>query len=167
MSDIIYNQIGINDKPYKKGMWQQISLHDDKNIKGFFGDYRFLSNMWPAKVFGYPSVENAYMAAKIIPEERSFFKNCAPMEAKKKWREFKLLDKTAGEWDNRKYDVMALLVFEKFRANKDLRDKLLETGSKYLEEANWWRDLYWGVDHKLGGDNNLGKILMKVRGFWK
>ena len=34
----------------------------------------------------------------------------------------------------------------------------------HLEEGNWWGDIFWGVDKKTGaGENNLGKILMKVR----
>jgi len=33
-----------------------------------------------------------------------------------------------------------------------------------LEEGNWWFDLFWGVDIKTReGENNLGKIIMKVR----
>lgn len=30
-----------------------------------------------------------------------------------------------------------------------------------------WKDQCWGVDINLGGQNNLGKILMKIREYWK
>ena len=167
MSDILYNEAKINNVPYKKGDWEKVVVHNDVEIKGFFGNFRFLSNFEPCDIFGYPSVENAYMAAKIVPEERTFFKTCTATEAKKGWRKYTPIDKTAEEWDARKYDIMARLVFEKFLKNKELRQKLLDTGDKYLEEYNWWKDTYWGVDIQKGGQNNLGKILMKVRTFWK
>ena len=45
-------------------------IHDDNYIKGFFGEYRWLSNFEPCKVFyegfEYSSSENAYQAAKSL-----------------------------------------------------------------------------------------------------
>lgn len=44
---IIYDEQGL--KPgtrYEKGQWKEITTHNDKEIKGFFGEYRFLSNFW-------------------------------------------------------------------------------------------------------------------------
>ena len=39
---------------------------------------------------------------------------------------------------------------------------MIETGDEYLEEGNTWGDRIWGtVNGK--GQNNLGKILMRVR----
>jgi ribA/ribD-fused uncharacterized protein len=163
----MFNEVRINGKIYQKGDWQKYAVHTDTEIKGFFGDYRFLSNMWPAEVYGYPSVENAYMAAKIVKEERGYFKTCSPYEAKKNWRKFKPLDSSPAEWDERKFDVMSRLVFEKFLVNKALRTKLFETGMKYIEELNWWGDSYWGCDIKRGGFNHLGQIIMGVREFWR
>jgi predicted NAD-dependent protein-ADP-ribosyltransferase YbiA (DUF1768 family) len=32
-----------------------------------------------------------------------------------------------------------------------------------LEERNNWGDIWWGVNINGEGENNLGKILMKVR----
>jgi ribA/ribD-fused uncharacterized protein len=167
MSDIMFDEVKIEGKPYAKGDWRKYAVHTDTEIKGFFGDYRFLSNMWPVNVYGFPSVENAYMAAKIVKEERDYFKTCSPYEAKKNWRKFKLIDFTPPDWDERKFDVMSRLVFEKFLVDKVLRAKLLETGDKYIEETNWWGDSYWGCDIKKGGFNHLGEILMGVRAFWQ
>ena len=62
---------------------------------------------------------------------------------------------------------MVAIVFDKFLRNKDLRQKLLDTSERYLEELNNWGDTFWGVDINKGGQNNLGKILMKTREFWK
>ncbi|CAM0109837.1 hypothetical protein VPH166E361_0119 [Vibrio phage 166E36-1] len=48
--------------------------------------------------------------------------------------------------------------------NPSLRSKLLDTSDVELVEGNWWGDKYWGVCLKTGeGENNLGKLLMKVR----
>ena len=146
--------------------WKSISTHNDKIIKGFFGDYRFLSNFHICDVWFeglcYPSSEHAYMAAKAPPEEREPFSNRSlkSSEAKKLGQLVALLP----DWHLTKYNVMLRVVFEKFASNPELRNKLLMTGDRYLEETNNWGDRYWGVDFATGkGDNNLGNILVKVR----
>ena len=50
----------------------------------------------------------------------------------------------------------------KFTQNLDLKKKLLETEDSLLIETNNWNDTYWGVCRNKG-QNNLGKILMKIR----
>ncbi len=151
--------------------------HNDKEIKGFFGEYRWLSNFWPAPVMYagnlYKSVEHAFVAAKnveglIIPEEIEKINNMSAGEVKRYGKTIVLRQ----DWGTVRYQIMAALVFDKFFRNdgfegmKNLKQKLLETGDKYLEETNNWGDMYWGVAGGVG-QNNLGKILMKVREFWK
>jgi predicted NAD-dependent protein-ADP-ribosyltransferase YbiA (DUF1768 family) len=51
---------------------------------------------------------------------------------------------------------------DKFSRNYQLGDLLIETGDKYLEETNHWKDKIWGVCDGVG-KNWLGKILMDVR----
>ena len=49
-------------------------------------------------------------------------------------------------------------------SREPFKSKLLLTCDAHLEEGNWWFDLFWGVDIKTReGENNLGKIIMKVR----
>jgi predicted NAD-dependent protein-ADP-ribosyltransferase YbiA (DUF1768 family) len=107
------------------------------------------------------------MAAKVIPSERHHFMFYSPKEAKLNWRKHKLQDPTGEAWDNRKANVMFWCLEQKFSDtpyNKHLRHKLIATGDKYLEETNWWRDTYWGVDCNTGeGQNNLGAMLMRIR----
>ncbi len=63
-----------------------------------------------------------------------------------------------------KFDVMSLVIMQKF-SNTDLKQLLLGTGSRYLEETNDWGDKFWGVcDGE--GLNNLGRILMAARQFY-
>ena len=63
---------------------------------------------------------------------------------------------------------MTNIVFEKFQQNPLLAKRLLETGDCMLQEGNYWKDLFWGVDLKTGeGENHLGKILMELREIYK
>lgn len=156
----LYSDIKIN--------WTDIIQWDDNNIRGFFGsgpgEYRWLSNFYPCDVWfegvKYTSSEAAYMAAKTDDTSiREQISKLSAFEAKKFGHKIKLRE----DWNETKYNVMLRIILEKFLANKELGIKLLSTGDKYLEETNFWKDTFWGVDYKLGGENNLGKILMKVR----
>ncbi len=60
-----------------------------------------------------------------------------------------------------KVDVMFGLIQQKF-SNPTLRTMLLDTGEAELVEVNNWGDTFWGVFQSYG-ENNLGKLLMKVR----
>lgn len=140
---------------------------DANNIKGFVGQNRFLSNFWPCEIYfngkRYLNSEAAYQAQKSGGELyiEQFFEIDAKL-AKQMGKKMPLVK----NWDIIKYDIMSAIVFDKFYRNKDLRQKLLDTRNKYLEETNWWGDKIWGVCDGIG-ENNLGKILMKIREFWK
>ena len=134
-------------------------------IDRFAGEYRFLSNFYPATVvyegLTYPDSEHAYQSAKTMDmaQRRRIAALPTPAQAKQ-----------AGEaltyrpdWPQVKYQVMLDCVRDKFTRNPDLRAKLLATGDAYLEEGNTWGDRIWGV-YQGQGTNWLGKILMQVRG---
>lgn len=172
---ILFNEQGLKPgTPYEKNQWEKIASHDEKEIKGFFGVYRFLSNFWPAKVNfdgdEYTASENAYQAAKYKKDKRNYFKKCSPKEAIVFVRDNIEGAYSKDEWDNIKLQTMRDLLVQKFDKNLNLENfkKLIETGDKYLEETNYWGDTYWGVnksDVKEGGvgENNLGKLLMEIR----
>lgn len=152
------------------GIERDYIIHDENNIKGFFGEYRWLSNYHVTDIYFdgdlYGSTEAAYMAAKTTDEFiRTYFNkksNITPNDAKALGRKITL----RSDWDKVKYDVMCSVVFDKFYRNIELREKLLSTGNKHLSEDNHWGDNYWGLcDGK--GENALGKILMSVRKFWQ
>jgi ribA/ribD-fused uncharacterized protein len=152
------------------GIERDYIIHDESNIKGFFGEYRWLSNFEVCDIYFdgelYDSTEAAYMAGKTTDSFlRSQFNkksNITPKEARDFGRRITL----RPDWDKVRYDTMSAVVFDKFYRNLELREKLLATGNKYLEETNHWGDQYWGVcDGK--GESNLGKILMSVRKFWQ
>lgn len=131
-------------------------------VEEFTGKHRFLSNFWSCYVkykgVEYPSVENAYQAAKCLNRmDRERFLNIKASEAKKLGRVILM----RPNWDNEKLDVMYELVKQKF-GDPVLKEKLLATGTEELQEGNWWGDAYWGTVNGVG-ENHLGKIIMRVR----
>ena len=172
---ILYDEQGLKPgSEFKKEQWKAIASHNDNEIKGFFGEYRFLSNFWPAKVSldgeEYNSTENAYQAAKYKKEKREFFKKCSPKEAVLFVRDHFIEEHTIEEWGKAKLEIMKNLLLQKFDKNLNTENykKLLETGDRYLEETNYWGDTFWGVyksdlNEEGVGENNLGKLLMDIR----
>ena len=134
-------------------------------IDSFQGEYRFLSNFYPAQVIfegiTYPTAEHAYQAAKSLdPNDRKEIAAApSPAEAKRAGRALKL----RNDWETAKFDVMERVVRDKFTRNAELRDRLLATGDAELIEGNTWGDRIWGV-YQGEGENHLGRILMNVRG---
>lgn len=138
-------------------------IHNDIEIRGFFSNYRFLSNFHVAPVYFegilYPSTEHAYQAAKSLdPNVRIEFLTLTCNEAKNKGQAIEIRE----DWEVVKYEVMFAVVFDKFTRHPELKQKLILTGEKYLEETNHWGDTFWGCCNEIG-QNNLGKILMCVR----
>ncbi len=132
-------------------------------IDRFHGDHRFLSNFWPVNVMfdgaPYPSVENAYQAAKTIDWQRRVpFRYMPPGEAKDAGRRLPL----RPEWEAIQLSVMRDLLVYKFAHGTALADRLLATGDADLVEGNTWGDTYWGVCNGRG-TNHLGRLLMEVR----
>lgn len=172
---ILFDEQGLKPgTPFENGQWKEIATHDEHAIKGFFGDYRFLSNFWPAKVFldgeEYSCTENAYQAAKNPEDKRDYFKICTPKEAIVFVRENPMDESFLDTWEGKKLEIMRDLLIQKFdkNLNPELYQKLKETGDRYLEETNYWGDVYWGVntnskEEKGIGENNLGKLLMEIR----
>jgi hypothetical protein len=133
-------------------------------IDSFQGNYRFLSNFFPATIeyegITYPSVENAYQASKSssVEDHKRIAAISDPGDAKREGRLLTLRD----DWDTLKFKVMEDCVRYKFTHHLELKEKLLATGDAILEEGNTWNDQIWGVSNGQG-QNRLGKILMKVR----
>ena len=130
-------------------------------IKHFNRKYFFLSNFYECPVFYeglvYNSTEAAFQAAKIL-SGREYFTKMNPPAAKKEGRRVDLRE----DWEEVKMGVMYDVCYAKFAYNPQLKEKLLKTGDKHLEEANHHGDKIWGtVDGE--GENNLGKILMQIR----
>jgi ribA/ribD-fused uncharacterized protein len=139
-------------------------------ILGFFGEYRFLSNfhLCDIEVDGivYPSTEHAYMAMKSsdrnVRLQFSVDANTVltPKEARALGQKIKIV----SNWNDIKVHIMYIANKAKYTTHLPLKEQLLLTGNRYLEETNWWHDTFWGVDVKTKvGQNNLGKVLMQIR----
>lgn len=139
-------------------------MSDSSSIKGFQGEYRWLSNFWPAIVrfadHDYPTVEHAYQAAKFDDLElRAAIRRCrTPGDAKRMGRTGLI---RAG-WNEDRIAVMYGLVKQKFEPGTLLAAKLIATGNSMIYEENAWGDKFWGTCNGVGG-NNMGWILMHIR----
>lgn len=137
-------------------------------ITSFDGEYRFLSNFFPAPFTffldgersEYKTSEHAFQALKtLIPEKRDWVRAAStPEEAKKRGHQVPL----RSDWETLKIPLMKALLVQKFRQNPELEGKLLATGDAELVEGNWWGDVFWGIC-KGKGKNHLGKLLCEVR----
>jgi len=140
-------------------------------ISKFSGAYRFLSNFYPSNFRDYvgdewPTVEHFFQAMKIDSEkEREKIRNLpSPGQAKKIGRLLEL----RNDWESVKFNVMRDALYYKFRQNKDLKEKLKETGKSHIVEGNTWHDNIWGDCYcdkckNIKGQNYLGRLLMGVR----
>jgi len=132
-------------------------------IDRFSGQYRWLSNFWPADVsldgVVYPTVEHAYQAAKTLdPAERERIRLIPGASAAKRLSHD--LD-VRDDWGRIRVRVMRELLQQKF-SHPELRQKLLATGKEVLVEGNTWGDTFWGVCAGKG-ENRLGRLLMEIR----
>lgn len=139
-------------------------------IDSFKGDHAFLSNFHPSVIafegIVYPTVEHAFQAAKTNdPTTRKIIADKeTPGKAKRAGGGRGILpDFDLQAWEAKKVQTMTTLCESKFK-DPELAAQLKATGDQELQEGNNWNDTFWGVNLKTGkGQNNLGKILMKIR----
>lgn len=141
-------------------------------IVSFQGEFRFLSNFYPAEVeidgIVFPTAEHAFQAQKTLSERwrRYISHQSTPRLAKKIGRELELRE----DWEEIKVNVMLGTLAVKFGSHDDLGDLLLATGRRQLVEGNTWGDIFWGCVRRQGvwrGKNHLGRTLMKIRALLK
>ena len=116
------------------------------------------------KGYLYASLEEAYQAIGFMesaPEiaERIINSHSAH-EAQKIAYEFK--DKRQENWNDIKVSVMEELLRLKLEQNPYVKKKLLETGNYYIVEDSP-KDSFWGWGPNRDGENQLGKLWMKLR----
>lgn len=134
-------------------------------IDRFQGQYRFLSNFYPAPTayegIVYPTSEHAYQAAKLIPSMRVLVQRCATPGDAKRMGNSNNGDTQEG-WYARRIIVMRVVLIDKFTRNPRLAQLLVATGTAELVEGNTWGDRFWGVCDGVG-ENQLGIALMCIR----
>lgn len=131
-------------------------------INEFRGTTRWLSNFEYVDIeyegVVYPTTENAYQASKTHSKRiKQVFTKITPREAQELGQNILMRE----DWEDVKLKVMEDITAIKFSIIP-YKTKLRLTGNEELVEGNHWGDTFWGVcDGK--GENNLGKILMRVR----
>jgi hypothetical protein len=114
-------------------------------VTSFDGEYRFLSNFWPAQVefegITYTSSEHAYQAAKTTnPSERQKIKDLpTPGKAKRAGQKVTM----RPDWDAVKLKVMEDILRSKF-SDPELRKKLHQITGE-IQEGNTWGDTLGSV----------------------
>jgi hypothetical protein len=165
------------------------TVNTSAKIDIFKYEWEFLSNFYPCEIvwegITYASTEHAYQAAKTldIEKRRMFGLEDNPRLTAKKAKDMGANIKKNGElrsdWLKVNIGIMRELLVLKFE-KEELKQKLLSTGTAYLEEGNWWEDNFWGVcyggtekgfhgikcgkwPHVPSGENHLGLLLMAIR----
>lgn len=144
-------------------------------IDRFAGQWRFLSNPFPASVkFGgltYATAEHAFHALKN--PDPGYRASIAALPASE-WRQAKVLGRAVDlhpHWDDwASIEAMAFVLRAKFLVEPRRAQALLSTGSSLLiEGTTGWHDNKWG-ECRCGrpecaepGQNHLGRLLMALR----
>lgn len=116
----------------------------------------------------YSTAEEAYQAAHFIeesPEIAEKIKNShSAHEAQKIC--FLMKDKQDKNWEKKSLRVMEEILICKLEQNPYVLKKLLET-KDYLIVEDSPKDNFWGWGENRTGQNNLGKLWMKIRDEYK
>ena len=139
--------------------------------------HKWLSNFNIAKPFVYKdrtfiSLEHAYNAARngdddfkdLFTMNSDTYIGDLPNLAKKtgnKTNMKKMKKKLSGDWETEKLVIMEGIMVEYFKVNTDLKEKLIKTGENRMIYRD--TDKFWGLDKDGKGENNHGKLLMKLR----
>ena len=112
----------------------------------------------------YASLEEAYQTLGFVesdPEIAEKIKNSHSAHEAQKIA-YANRDKRQENWDEIKVSIMEELLREKLNQNPYVEKKLLET-KDYLIVEDSPKDSFWGWGEDRKGENNLGKLWMKLR----
>lgn len=133
-----------------------------------FNDYfDFLNNEYPCQVYYqgliYRSVAHAYQAARS--DQQHIREKIGLADTLQELYDIASKVEDPPNWQNDRLRVMEKLLRDKFRRNRDLRDKLKATGTRELINTYWeysTSNVYWGVVEGKG-QNQLGRLLSNIR----
>lgn len=144
-------------------------LNKLERVIGFKGYFDFMDIEYPSPIYFegmmYASAAHAYHAAKSNDDtvRRRFSK----MPQIKEMHSLAATLEEPEDWKTRRLGVMEIVNRDKFRRNKELREKLLTTQERELvNEITFENDredsLFWGLI-KDQGQNQLGRVIEKIR----
>lgn len=113
----------------------------------------------------YPTVEHAYQSLKFIDTAPEVAKEIAECFSAHEARKIAIVnkDRQNPNWDVIKVNVMEELLRLKMDQNPYVKKKLLQTKNYTICEDSP-KDTFWGIGPNRDGQNQLGKIWMKLRG---
>ena len=142
---------------------------EQNKIAGFFmsGWYVF-DNFAPFQIEWrnklYPTSEHAYQAAHFIDNEPQIAEQIrlcrSPRLAYEIANSYESMEDP--DWKNKRLAMMEEIVRCKLNQHDPIRDALLKTKDLMIVEMNE-DDAFWGWGSDHNGENNLGKIWMKLR----
>ena len=131
-----------------------------------FGELGYLANYsnhgFTKNGIFYKTVEHYYQSEKFNDPEikKRIIDADTPKEASNIGRDRSL--KRIDDFKSIKNQVMYDGILEKFRQNRDIAYKLIETRNKGIAEATI-DEYYWGIGKDKSGKNVIGDILVNVR----
>jgi hypothetical protein len=138
--------------------------------RAFEGKLAFLSNFThvPHGIHEYPTVEHFFVAMKT--KDKVMRERVKVMLSPGRVKAFGRSLNIREDWMDIRLEVMEYALRLKFKAGTRLAQQLLDIGDMPLVEYNYWHDNYWGEctcamcdETEQRGQNNLGKLLMKIR----
>lgn len=109
----------------------------------------------------WPSAEHYYQASKYQGGLREQIRaSDHPTQARKLGRS--IFRRKRSDWKKIRTTVMTRAIYTKCRAHQEVAEALLSTEDKHLAD-NAYGDYFWGVGRDGRGQNEYGKVLLRVR----
>ena len=112
----------------------------------------------------YASLEEAYQAASFMGSDESLVESIKHSHSADEAQRIAYAnrDKQRKDWNEVKLSIMEELLRLKIDQNPYVRKKLLQT-EQYTIVEDSPKDAFWGWGPNRDGENNLGKLWMKIR----
>ena len=128
-----------------------------------FDNFSSFKVEWNGYLFA--SVEEAYQAASFMGSDEELVEKIKKSHSADEAQRIAYAnrDKRREDWDDVKISIMEELLRLKIEQNPYVKKKLLQTGDYMIVEDSP-KDDFWGWGPNRNGQNNLGKLWMKLRG---
>jgi ribA/ribD-fused uncharacterized protein len=111
----------------------------------------------------YPTSEHAYQAAKCTdPDGKQEIKSAKSPLLAKEISNQKYKSAKDSDWNNKKLGVMESILRAKLAQHQEVREALIKSGTEEIAEDSPV-DAFWGRGEDGNGENQLGKLWMKIR----
>lgn len=112
----------------------------------------------------YASLEEAFQAASFMGSDDELVELVKKSHSAHETQKiaYANIDKQRKDWNTKCLEIMEELLRLKIEQNPYVLKKLLETKDYYIVEDSP-KDSFWGWGEDRNGENNLGKLWMKLR----